>query len=158
MNSTYPYSVDLYAEADGSSPLETWILQLSAAERRTVAAALRELVAALGQDVCKTEFCKNIGGGLIELRLRQSESQVLKRVGKQPTENHPEDDAQEILLRIFFHPHGQKRALVLHGYSKGRNPSKSHQQVQIGIAEKRLARWKALEKLRLRDEKRPGRG
>lgn len=118
---------------------------LTPAERRTLTAALRELVAAVGQDVCKTDFGKNLGGGLVELRLRQSEEQVLKRLGKQPATPHPEDEMEDILIRVFFHPHGQKRALVLHGYSKGRRSSKSHQQEQIAVAEKRLRHWKARE-------------
>lgn len=153
----YPYNVHFYEEENGASPVLNWILNdLTSAERRAVTAALRELVGAMGQNVCSTEFGKNLGGGLIELRLRQNEDQILKRVGQPPTQAHPEDDSEDILLRVFFHPHGDKQALVLHGYSKGKNSSKSHQQEQIAIAEGRLSRWKEREKKRLKAEKRKG--
>ena len=130
--------------------------ELTPAERRAVTAALRELVAAIGPNVCSTDFGKNLGGGLIELRLRQDEEQIRKRVGApRPVEAHPEDAAAEILIRVFFHPHGEKKALILHGYSKGRNSSKTHQQKQIAIADKRLARWKQADQQQAKAEKRP---
>ncbi|MHB8876717.1 MAG: hypothetical protein ACYC8T_23730, partial [Myxococcaceae bacterium] len=134
--SSYPYLVEFYAQDGGSSPVVEWLTrELTPAERRAVTAALRELVAALGQDICKTDFGKNLGGGLIEPRLRQTEEQIRKRAGAPPpSEAHPEDDDAEILIRVFFHPHGQKKALVLHGYSKGKNSTKSHQQKKIAIA------------------------
>jgi phage-related protein len=140
------YTVEFYEDEDGSSPVFRWITEeLSPAQRRSVTAALEELVAYMGPDVVRTDFGKNIGGGVIELRIRQSQQQLLKRVGKAPRGSHPEDEGQDILLRVFFHPHGQKRALVLHGYDKGRAPSKRHQQQQISIAERRLALFKQRE-------------
>jgi phage-related protein len=145
------YEVGFYEEADGSSPVFRWITEeLSPAQRRSVTAALEELVARMGPDIVRTDFGKNLGGGIIELRIRQSEEQLLKRVGRVPRASHPEDEGEDILLRIFFHPHGQKRALVLHGYDKGKSPSKRHQQQQIAITEKRLALFKQREKERAR--------
>lgn len=106
----------------------------------------------MGPAIVRTDFGKNLGGGIIELRIRQSEEQLLKRVGRVPRASHPEDEGEDILLRIFFHPHGQKRALVLHGYDKGKSPSKRHQQRQSAITEKRLALFKQREKERARAE------
>ena len=141
------YAVEFFEDDKGESPVFQWITEeLSPAQRRSVTAALEELVAYMGPDIVRTDFGKNIGGGVIELRVRQSEEQLLKRVGKTPREVHPEDEGEDILLRVFFHPHGQKRALVLHGYDKGKTPSKRHQQQQIAIAERRLARFKQREK------------
>lgn len=149
MNHAPLYTVEFYEEANGSSPVFKWMTEeLSPAQRRVVTAALEELVAPMGPDIAGTEFGKNLGGGVIELRLRQDAAQLLKRVGKPPREPHPEDMGEEILLRIFFHPHGRKRALVLHGYDKGRNPSMRHQQQQIAIAEARRVRFKQREKQR----------
>jgi phage-related protein len=149
MATEYPYTVEFFIEDNGSSPVGDWILDdLTPAERRAVTAALRELVAAEGHDICKTDFGKNLGGGIIELRLRQSEAQILKRIGREPDEPHPEDDSVALLLRVFFHPYGQKRVLVLHGYGKGRKPSKSHQQEQIEVARGRLTQWKQREQER----------
>jgi phage-related protein len=147
------YEVGFYEEADGSSPVFRWITEeLSPAQRRSVTAALEELVARMGPDIVRTDFGKNLGGGLIELRIRQSEEQLLKRMGKVPRAPHPEDAGEDILLRVFFHPHGEKRALVLHGYDKGKSPAKRHQQRQIAIADKRLALFKQREKERARSE------
>jgi phage-related protein len=147
------YTVGFYEDDDGSSPVYRWITEeLSPAQRRSVLAALEQLVAYMGPDIVRTDFGKNLGGGVIELRLRQSEEQVLKRVGKAPNEPHPEDEGEDILLRIFFHPHGQKRALVLHGYDKGQNPSQRHQNQQIATAEERLARFKEREKAKAKEE------
>ncbi len=152
---TAAYSVEFYEDEDGSSPVFRWILEeLSPAQRRSVTAALEELVAHMGPNIVRTEFGKNIGGGVIELRIRQSEEQLLKRVGKIPEVPHPADGGEDILLRVFFHPHGQKRALVLHGYDKGKAPSTRHQQQQIAIAEDRLARFKQREKAKAKAEAR----
>lgn len=147
MNHGSLYTVEFYEEANGSSPVFKWMTEdLSPAQRRAVSAALEELVVPMGPGIVATEFGKNLGGGIVELRLRQGEGQLLKRVGKTPKEAHPEDTGEEIFLRIFFHAHGRKRALVLHGYDKGRNASKRYQQQQIGIAEARLARFKRRER------------
>ncbi|AKI99214.1 hypothetical protein ATI61_106589 [Archangium gephyra] len=153
MPETPLYDVGFYEDEDGSSPVFRWITkELSPAQRRSVTAALEELVAYMGPDVVRTDFGKNLGGGVIELRIRQSEEQVLKRVGKAPKQLHPEDEGEDILLRVFFHPHGQKKALVLHGYDKGQNPSKKHQQRQIALAEERLALFKQREKAKARKQ------
>ncbi len=94
MSPPYPYTIEFYEDEDGSSPVAMWIAKrLSPAERRTMAAALREVLAVKGQDVVKTEFGKNIGGGIIELRLRQDADQLLRRLGgrnQPPTPEMPQ--------------------------------------------------------------------
>ncbi len=157
MQAEYPYSVEFFLEEDGSSPVIRWITEeLTAAERRAVTAALRELLAAVGQDVCKTDFGKNLGGGLIELRLRQSEAQILKRLGRQPADHHPEDVLAALLIRVFFHAHGEKRILILHGYSKSGKSSRSYQQRQISIARGRLTQWKRRQEQHAKLKRRQG--
>ncbi len=95
------YAVEFFLEDDGSSPVARWITEeLSAAERRTVTAALSELIAEMGKDICATDFGKNIG------------------------------------------------------YSKHDNPSKRHQQAQIGVARKRLAHWQRRERQQEKARKR----
>jgi phage-related protein len=147
------YTVEFYEDDDGSSSVFRWITEeLSPTKRRAVNAALEQLVAYMGPEIVNTDFGKNLGGGIIELRLRQREEQILKRIGKEPKEPHPEDEGEDILLRIFFHSHGQKRALVLHGYDKGQNSSERHQNQQIATAQKRLARFKEREKEKAKAE------
>ncbi|MGE6756750.1 hypothetical protein ACQKGO_01955 [Corallococcus interemptor] len=75
--------------------------EFSPAQRRAVTAALEELVAPMGPDIVATEFGKNLGGGLIELRLRQGERQLLKRVGKAPMEFHLEGRTLPVAVAIM---------------------------------------------------------
>ena len=152
----HAYTVEFFLDDDGSSPVARWITEeLTAAERRAVTVALSELVGEMGQDICSTDFGKNIGGGLIELRLRQSEEQILHRIGKKSVEPRARDEAVAVLLRVFFHPHGDKRILVLHGYSKKDISSKQRQQAEVQLARKRLAKWRARTRQEGRFKKRP---
>lgn len=158
MSRASPYTVEFYVDAAGQSPVTRWLTEeLTSAQRRAVAAALRELVAEMGQDICKTDFGDNIGEGLIELRLRQPADQVLRRMGRPVTDPHPEDHAEAILLRVFLHPHGRKQILVLHGYDKQANASARHQQKQIALARKRFADWEARFRAASRTSKPSGR-
>ncbi len=50
------------------------------------------------------------------------------------------------MLRVFFHPHGDKLILLLGGYDKGARPSAKRQQAEIEIARKRLAHWRERQK------------
>ena len=50
------------------------------------------------------------------------------------------DDA--VLLRVFFHPHGDRLILLLAAYDKGADPSENRQQREIKIARKRLQAWR----------------
>jgi len=55
----HTYRVEFFVEDDGSSPVVRWITEeLSPAERRAVTAAMSELVAEMGQDICATDFGK----------------------------------------------------------------------------------------------------
>lgn len=138
-----PFKVEFFEADNGSRPVDRWLTKdLTAAERRSVAAALRELVAEMGSEIVTTEFGKNLGGGILELRLRQSEDELLRRLNRSTAQpQHPEDDGVSIMLRVFLQAHGVKRILVLHGYSKGRDDSKKRQQQEISEARTRLARW-----------------
>ena len=52
-----------------------------------------------------TDFGKNLGGGLLEFRVDQNAEQILRKAGKNP---RPELVGGKILLRVFFHVHGDK--------------------------------------------------
>ncbi len=71
---------------------------LSKTKRAILVAALKEILAEQGIDVCRTEWGKNLGKGLCEFRVRD----------------------RGVVLRVFFHAHGDKRILLLSGYDKGR--------------------------------------
>jgi len=51
--------------------------------------------------------------------------------------------SEQLLLRVFFHVHGDKLVMLLEGYDKGAAPSSKAQQTKIASAQKRLAQWKA---------------
>jgi hypothetical protein len=82
---------------------------------------------------------------LYEFRLDQDAEQILRRSGKEPKR---EPDEGKILLRVFFHPHGNKLILLLSGYDKGERTSKAHQQEEIDAARKLLGHWKERSKLK----------
>jgi hypothetical protein len=47
---------------------------------------------------------------------------ALRKAGKNP---RPEPGRGKILLRVFFHAHGNKLILLLSGYDKGERPARS---------------------------------
>jgi hypothetical protein len=53
------------------------------------------------------------------------------------------DTSEKLLLRVFFHVHGDKIIMLLEGYDKGAAPSAKAQQTKIASAQKRLQQWKA---------------
>ena len=83
-------------------------------------------------------FGKALGGGLYEFRLDQSAEQVLRRKGKRAKREPP----TKVLLRMFFHPHGNNGILLLCGYDKAEHSSKSYQNARIAQARKLLTAWK----------------
>jgi hypothetical protein len=144
--SSSPYTIEFYEEEDGTSPVWRWIFEdLSPTQRRAVTAALEEILAVRGPNVCADEFGKALGGSLSELRLRQSAEDILVRAGKKPLARPLNQSPEKILLRIFFHAHGQKMILLLGGYDKLKRPSKQQQNDEIALARKRLKRWKILQ-------------
>jgi len=52
-----------------------------------------------------------------------------------------------MLLRAFFHVHGERLLLLLGGYDKGKADGKREQQAQIAIARERLREWLARQRL-----------
>ena len=60
----------------------------------------------------------------------------------QPIRGSLKDPNETVFLRIFFHVHGDKIVLLLGGYDKGADPSKSRQQAEIKTARSRLREFK----------------
>ncbi|MGH2355274.1 MAG: hypothetical protein ACRDI2_03540 [Chloroflexota bacterium] len=85
---------------------------------------MNRVLAEEGVGVCQTEWGKALGDGLYEFRLRD--------------EIEREGESVKILLRVFFHPYGNKIILLLGGYDKEARPSSQYQQKQIAEARKRL--------------------
>jgi phage-related protein len=120
-----PYELRFYDESDASEPVREWIKKdLSADERRSLGAAMREVLQERGINVCGTRFGEQLGEGLFEFRLRE----------------------EGLLLRVFCHAYGNKLILLLGAYDKGRNPSEKRQRAEIRVARNRLEEWQSRQK------------
>jgi len=136
-----PYELEFYEEG-GREPVRDWLDGLTEHKRAAAMRALSIVLADQGIGVAQSEFGKAVGGGLYEFRIRHSAQEIVEkfrpgmiaRLGPFP------DDA--VLLRVFFHPHGDRLILLLAAYDKGADPSENRQQREIKIARKRLQAWR----------------
>jgi len=115
------YRIEFYEDESGRKPALDWIRDdLDVRERRALGTAMREILQRQGIGVCGTPFGRQLGGGLFEFRLRES----------------------ELLLRVFCHAYGERIVLLVHGYDKGDDPSAKRQTREIAEARRRLVRWR----------------
>ena len=138
-----PYTLEFYADDNGREPVAVFIDKLEPHKRAALLAALQEILARQGKDVCNTEYGKNLGKGLYEFRLRHTYDEIVAQhpdaVGVPPPSR---DRYADVLLRVFFHPHGDKLVLLLSGYNKGRQPSRKRQDKEIKRARRFLADYR----------------
>jgi len=139
------YEIEFYEDDQGNEPALAFMRSLSGVKRRAIGVALTEVLEHLGPDVCNTDYGKNLGQGLYEFRVDQDAEEILRKAGKDP---RPEPEEAKILIRIFFHPHGRKLILLLSGYDKAEQSSKTYQNQQIEAARKLLSHWKQKQKAR----------
>lgn len=118
-----------YKTLSGEEPTRGWMRELAPTKRRALGYAMHDVLAQQGVDVCGEGWGKPLGEGLYEFRLRD--------------ESRGQSGTASILLRVFFHPFGEKKILLLHGYDKGEHPGSRYQQQQIAIARKRLKDFQA---------------
>lgn len=137
-----PYQIVFYEDAAGEEPARKWIKDdLDATQRRAIGVAMHEILAHKGVAVCETEWGKPLGEGLYEFRVRHSAEEILgprAGLGKRLVEKI----RGKILLRVFFHPYGDKLILLLGGYDKGRFSGKKRQDKEIATARQRLQQWR----------------
>ena len=116
------YTLEFYEDAKGHQPVRDWLKNdLNPEDRRTVGAALREILQENGVNVCGSSFSRQLGGGLFEFRLRE----------------------QPLIICIPCHAHGDRLILLLGGYDKGQDPSGRRQNQEIAVARARLEEWRA---------------
>lgn len=139
----YPYSIEFYEE-DGNEPVLRWMREeLSPSERRALGLAMRHYLQAEGASLSHNKrFCEPVGDGVYEFKLRYNLKDLTRRL-KLPYKRTGSEDTEDMMLRVFFHQHGDKVVLLLHGYDKGANPGVRHQQAQIKLAKERKDRWLA---------------
>ncbi len=117
-------------------------------EQAVMVAAIENVLATLGHEVCATEWGKNLKEGLYEFRVRKS----LRAIHEEFKQNGasvpdlPADSDRDVLLRAFFTVHGDRVILLLHLYDKKRDPSEKRQQREIKKARKLLKAWREGEK------------
>jgi hypothetical protein len=117
-----------------------WIKNdLTPTQRRAIGAAMHAVLERLGPDVCDSKWGKWVAPGIAQFRLRMSAKEV---VNAGWATGRKIDTSEKLLLRVFFHVHGDKLIMLLEGYDKGAAPSPKAQQTKIATAQKRLRQWK----------------
>jgi hypothetical protein len=147
------YAIEFFRGADGSEPVRRFIDSLSKDKRDSLLAALAQVLARQGLDICRSEWGKQLGGGLAEFRLRHDEREVLARAGIAEFDL-PDPSPEKILLRVFFHAHGKRLILLLSGYDKGARSHPRHQQREIERARTLLKEWQTMQ---MQERRRPSR-
>ncbi len=133
------YRLDFYKDEHGDEPVRRWLKEeLSRTQRLVVGTAMREVLEENGISVCGTEFGSQLGDGLFEFRIRGNVDEFV--TGYSAAQAGAAEE--KILIRVFCHAYGDQVILLLAGYDKLAQPSKSHQNEQIKLARKRLAAWK----------------
>jgi hypothetical protein len=148
------YEIEFFRRADGGEPVRRFLDALSEDKRNALVAALTFVLARQGLDVCRSEWGKQLGGGLAEFRLRHDAREVSASHGPSDT-TLPESSAEKVLLRVFFHAHGNRLILLLSGYDKGARSSAHHQQKEIERARGYLKEWQAEQARRRRANTHP---
>ena len=125
---------------NGSVPFLAWLDRQDRDVQIVVDAALTEILAREGSNVCRTGFGKALGQGLYEFRIRQSVGTLWRKVGKPELASGKDE---HLLLRIFFAVEKQGVVVLLGAYDKKANASARFQNQQIRRARKVLAAHKA---------------
>lgn len=131
---------------DGTVPFERFIEDLSDFKFVALDAAIRRVLAVRGIGLVQTEWLRPLGRGLHEFRVRHDADEIARMFSvKAPSAAVP---PEKVLLRVFVHFYGDRIALLLGGYDKGRYPQKKRQQKEIARARKLLRQFKHRRRLR----------
>ena len=121
------WTLDILETIDGARPFESWYRLLSASQQTLIDWGISELLIIHGVELEGTNWLKYLGEGLSQLRLR------IESKG----------NSEGILLRVFIHFYGLHRVLIISGYDKRKDSSRSTQRMQIEEAHKLLTEWRA---------------
>jgi putative component of toxin-antitoxin plasmid stabilization module len=149
------WEVEFYTDEDGRAPCREWADRLSPTKKAAFMAAVKVVLIPQGINVASNEFGKALGGGLYELRIRQTATEIRKRVAGLPPEDL-DSPPEAVLLRVFFCNAGRKIILLMSGYDKGENPGQRRQNREIENARKLMrARDQAQKRAAKAARKRP---
>jgi hypothetical protein len=135
-----PWQVEFHA--DGTvEPARDWLDSLrDGTKRNAVIAAGEHILVLEGIDVCASEWGRNLGGGLYELRIRHSASEIRRiRAGVEGLDAE-KDALGEVLLRLYFTTAPGRRILLIGGYDKGRFGAGGRQQGSVAAARQAVER------------------
>jgi hypothetical protein len=137
------FEIEIYEDPYGRQPFLTWVdRKLTDTQFMALDAAIKHVLAEQGINLLETNWLKSLGNKLYEFRIRHSARQILKSIS---SELSSKPERSKILLRIFVtFPQGS-RILILHGYDKGSDDSRSRQRREIATARARLSHWKRKE-------------
>lgn len=136
------WELEFFATADGREPVKDWLDGLDSLQQAAAVRALPLILGELGPAVCDSEYGKPLGGGFYEFRLRHDAAEVIKAHRPDLADKlKPPPPEGRVLLRIFFHAHGDRLILLLGAYDKLKDPSKKRQREEIEVARKRLKQW-----------------
>lgn len=116
-----------------------FVRKLPAYEQAVLFAAIEQVLALSGPDICDSEWGRPLGSGLYEFRIRRSLNALTK---SQPEFQPSAAGKRPVLLRIFCAFTENKLVLLLAGYDKGRDPSAARQQREIARARRLLMEWR----------------
>ncbi len=139
------WKIEMWVDG-GRAVVRDWIDGLHPHQRAAVVAAIDVSLRRKGPDICQTEYGKQLGGGLFELRIRQDADTIRRKAGE-PSRGEP---SGVVLLRIFCHAYGDRIVLLLHGYDKHAHSNQRRQNREIEAARKCL-RSHRLEQQRLKN-------
>ena len=134
------FEVEIYEDPNGRQPFLTWVdRKLNDSQFLALDAAIKHVLAEHRLNLLETNWLKSLGSNLYEFRIRHSAGQILKSTSSAPS---LKPDRSKILLRIFVtFPQGS-RILILHGYDKGSDDTRSRKQREIATARARPSQWK----------------
>jgi len=139
------WTVEVWEDSKtGRSPFASWFENLDEYDQIVVTTVIEKIVKRLGIDVCDTEWGKNLGGSLYEVRIRRPLSNIVSW-GEPDTFQVPDDlpPDESVLLRLYCTFHGDRIVLFVSGYDKGKDPSSKREQREINTARKHIRAWKA---------------
>lgn len=118
---------------------ERFLFSLPEYEQAVLIAAIENVLAVYGIDICAGEWGKPLGEGLYEFRVRKSLRTILAGAG---VDSDAAGADRSVVLRVFCTFYGDKIVLLYHGYNKRADPSGKRQQREIKKARKLHEKWK----------------
>lgn len=115
---TGSWQLEFYEDEFGRSPCREWIKRdLTDLQRAALVTAFEQVLRVRGLSVYGSEWGKQLGDGLFELRVRHTAAEIASMFAGAP---HGDAGRREkVLLRVFCHAYGSRVVLLISGYDKG---------------------------------------